>query len=251
MSADWTKRAILITGGNSGIGQAAARALLERGAKVVVAGRDPATSQETVRGFSNGFVLSADIADADAAQALVKQAQERIGVLDGLVTSAAVSPKVKLAAETSEQWDNAFNVNVRSVFLIARAFLAQAPHGAAVVTLSSTAGVGHIGGLSAGYHASKAAVISLTRYLALEAASQGVRVNSVAPGLTRTPMTQFVRDLVGEQTFSNALPFGRILEPHETAAEILHLLSPESSSVTGTVIPADGGVLAIAQGRLL
>jgi len=241
---------VLVTGGASGIGAGTVQYLAGLGVMVSVIDRvgwDDAPwwneLDETVRGH---WI----IADATQRESYA-EALERIGTqsLNGLVTSAGISLKETLFESSEESWGLTWDVNVMGTAIAVKhvaSHMLEAGIRGSIVTMASTVSYGAISGLGAHYHASKGAIIALTRALASELGPHGIRVNAVAPGLVKTPLTQFMRDTVGEDTLTQRVPLRDIASPHDVAQAVAFLLSTDSSMVTGQVVPVDGGQLMVA-----
>ena len=245
---------VAITGGASGIGRATAHRFANLGARVVLldVNADALATVERSLPGSGHFSLSCDVsAPAEVREAFARIA-ERFGSLDALINNAGINPSVPSTAEIDEAlYDRIMDVNVKGVFFCAQAaieLLAASQHGA-MVNLGSVSGMVGWGGTSV-YSASKGAVIALTRFLAVEYATRGVRVNAVCPGSIRTPMVEQNLALLPDpaQAWEQAAalhPIGRVGTPEEVADAILYLASPQSSFVTGTCLVIDGGLTAV------
>lgn len=239
---------IVITGGASGIGEAVALRLVRGGNRVTVLDRtapDECSWWEGMDPESRGSWQVVDIADVKA----VNHAVDTIEIpIDGLVTCAGVATRETGLEATAEQFDHTMSVNLGGTFnavqAVARQLVANGRPGS-IVTVASTAGLGYVSGLGAAYHASKAAVVGLTWSFAGDLARHGIRVNSVAPGVVRTPMTAGQRDAQGEQHLADRAPAGRLAEADELAGAICWLLSPAAVLTTGHIMPVDGGQFAV------
>jgi NAD(P)-dependent dehydrogenase (short-subunit alcohol dehydrogenase family) len=230
----------LVTGGTSGIGREVAKQLAALGAEVVVSGRDPVRGAETVAELEaaggNGRFIAADLADFGA---IGRLAQE-VGELDILVNNAGIFDFAPTPDESRENFEAMFDVNVRAPYFLTAALAPKMAGrgGGAIVNVSTMVAARGAAGMAA-YGASKAALESLTHSWAAEYGPQGVRVNAVALGPTRTPVTAGLGPML--DTLAAAAPLGRPAEPSEIAAAILYLAGDASSFITGAVVPVDGG----------
>ncbi|MEV0247231.1 SDR family oxidoreductase [Nocardia sp. NPDC050712] len=240
-STEDRRRVAIVTGAASGIGRATAELFAERGHGVVAVDIDGSG----LAGLGNGVeILAGDVSEAPVNEAAVRLALERFGRVDTVVLNAGIGGTPPLesldAIDTAER---IFGVNVRGPLHGLRAALPalRVTRGSAVFT-SSVAGLRGDPGNWA-YNASKAALINLVRAFALDYASQGIRVNALAPGLTRTGITAAVRRDAGLLAeLERRVPLGRIAEPREQAEAIWFLASPAAGYITGTTLVVDGGL---------
>jgi NAD(P)-dependent dehydrogenase (short-subunit alcohol dehydrogenase family) len=231
---------VVVTGAASGIGAACVAGALERGASVVAVDRSEQEAAERVT------PVAADVTDPAQVDAMADAVRGAHGRCDVLVTSAGIAPVGSAGECTVEDWDAAFAVNARGTWLCCRALLPLlAEGGGSIVTIASGAGLRPHGDLAA-YSASKAAVIALTRSMALAYGPAGVRVNCVCPGIVDTPLNEtVVADRGGGAQALQALAantaLGRVGRPEEIAAAVLFLAGREATLVTGATLVADAG----------
>lgn len=243
-------RIALITGGNRGLGLATARLFAEEGAKVLLLARDQARGESEARTIPDAHFIQGDVTRAVECQRAVKESLRLHGALDILVNCAGIIYRNRTVEQTSEEeWQATFDVNVRGTFLMCKyAMPALRERKGCIVNLSSYVGLVGFRGASA-YAASKAAIINLTRSMALDHAKEGVRVNAVCPGSVETEMIHAAWQEFGDvedarQLWSDKHPMGRIAQPKEVAQAILFLASEDASFITGTALVVDGGITA-------
>ncbi|MBB4662835.1 SDR family NAD(P)-dependent oxidoreductase [Conexibacter arvalis] len=256
-------RVALVVGGSLGIGLAAAERLAAEGARVVLGGHDAASVEaavETVAAAAPGGSgavagVAGDVRDDGFAEALLAAARERFGGLDVFVYSAGVQRYGTLEATDRETWEEVFDVNVGGIHRVGRLALPALRErgGGAVVLVSSVQATASQQGVAA-YAASKGAISTLTRAMALDHAAEGIRVNAVAPGSVDTPMLRWAADLFKGGETADAMvaqwgsthPLGRVATTAEVAAAIAYLASDDAAFVTGAELRVDGGLLAKA-----
>lgn len=243
-------RVALVTGGNRGIGLAAARLLAEEGAKVMLLARDQAKGESEAGSIPSARFVRGDVTKAQDCQRAVEETVRVFGGLDILVNCAGIIYRNRtVEATTEEEWDATFDVNVKGTFLMCKnAMPALRERKGCIVNLSSYVGLVGFRGASA-YAASKAAIVNLTRSIALDHAREGIRVNAVCPGSVDTEMIHAAWELFGDVEKARRLwaekhPMGRIAQPEEVARAILFLASSEASFITGTALAVDGGLTA-------
>jgi len=243
--ADLSGRVALVTGAASGIGRASALAFASAGASVALVDVDAdglaGTAAAARNAGSRAEVLAADVTDLEAVTAAVGRAVQVFGRLDAAHNNAGVpGPYVPLDEYSEEDFLRVLQVDLAGVWRCMRAEIRQmrGQGSGAIVNTSSMLGAAAMPGNGA-YIAAKHGVHGLTRAAAVELGGTGIRVNAIAPGVTRTGMTSAVSD-----ELLRAVPLGRIAEPEEIAAVAVWLCSPEASYITGSVLVADGGWLA-------
>jgi 3-oxoacyl-[acyl-carrier protein] reductase len=231
-------RSALVTGGSRGIGRAIAVELAAAGASVVVGYHSGREEAEAVAAEIGGRAVQADVADPEAARALVEAA----GDLDVLVNNAGLTRDGLLARMPDDDWRAVIDTNLSSVFHTCRAAVRgmMKRRAGAIVNVSSIVGV-HGNWGQTNYGASKAGIIGFTKSLARELGSRNVRANVVAPGYVTTRLTDALPEEATEAMLRNT-PLGRLGSPEDVAAAVRFLCSDEASFVTGEVLLVDGGL---------
>ena len=242
----------LVTGGGRGIGRATSMAFAREGAKVVVSDIEIDGGKETVRMIKErggeALFVKADVSKAADVERMVHQTIEAYQSLHCACNNAgtgATKPGVQGTIScTEEEWDRTMDVNLKGVWLCMKHEIPQMLNngGGAIVNISSFAGLtaSKLGVVA--YSASKHGVIGLTKTSAVEFAKQGIRINAVCPGPTRTPMLEkYILDPEAEARIASNNPMNRIASPAEIAGAVVWLCSDAASFVTGVAMPVDGG----------
>ncbi len=234
----------LVTGGTSGIGRAVAERLADEGAGVIITGRDQARGREVVEAIRAAGGDARFIAADLASFADVKRLTETASDVDVLVNNAGVFPGGPTEQTTEAEFDTTFDVNVKAPYFLTASIAPgmAARGGGAIINISTMAATIGISGLAA-YGASKAAIESLTKAWTAEYAAQGVRINTVAPGPTRTPASAAMGEAF--DVLAASTPAGHAATPDEIAATVSFLASDDASFVYGAILHADGGRIAV------
>jgi NAD(P)-dependent dehydrogenase (short-subunit alcohol dehydrogenase family) len=244
----------IITGGASGIGQATARLFVEQGARVVIADIDTDGGRRLsadlhVAGGESLFV-ECDVTSSGDCAKTVQAALEHFGSLDILFNNAGIIQRKDILETSEDEWDQVMAVNTKSVFLMSRAAIPVmvAAGGGVIINMGSGWGLKG-GGKALSYCASKAAVVNMTRAMAIDHGPQNIRVNCICPGDTDTPMlqgeaAQLSRGIEEFMLEAADRPLGRYGKPGEIAQAVLFLASEASSYVTGAALVVDGGGIA-------
>lgn len=255
MKYDFGQKVILITGGTSGIGLAAARIFLASGAKAVLVGRSASKGEQALSKLKDyqGSVhfLAGDVSSISDCKNIIDETIALCGKLDIVVNSAGIYLEKAITETSAEEYEKVMDVNVKGSYFIAKyaiPFLKKSGAGSAIVNVSSDAGLnGNI--LCTAYCAAKGAVTTLTKALALELAPYNIRVNCVCPGDIATPMLdkQLAETTDPAETLkemASIYPLGRIGSADEAAQVICFLASDAASFVTGAAWTVDGGLTA-------
>ena len=243
---DLTGKCALITGASGGIGGAIAHALHGAGATVALSGTrvEPLEALAAELG-SRAHVLPCNLSDADAVEALPKQAIEAMGAVDILVNNAGITRDQIFMRMSDDEWQSVLDVNLTSTMRLCRGVMRpmMKARWGRIINISSIVGsTGNPG--QANYAASKAGMVGMTKSIAYEVASRGITANAVAPGFIATAMTDKLTD--DQKAAINAkIPAARMGAPEEIAAAVLYLASPEAGYVTGTTLHVNGGMAMI------
>jgi 2-dehydro-3-deoxy-D-gluconate 5-dehydrogenase len=249
VSFDLTGKTAIVTGANTGLGQAIAVALAEAGAKVALVGRSSMAETEARIGAAGGqsLSISADLSTLEPIERILDETTSRAGSADILVNNAGIIRRADTLDFTEADWDAVMDVNLKSVFFLSQAFarrLVAAGRPGKIINIASL--LSFQGGIRIpSYTASKSGLAGLTRLLACEWAARGINVNAIAPGYFATNNTEALRDDPDRNAAILArIPAGHWGKPEEIGGAAVFLASPSSDYVHGTVLPVDGGWLA-------
>ena len=248
---DFKDKVVLVTGGATGIGRAAALAFARRGARVVMAGRRESEGEKAVAALAEigaaGHFIAVDVTRPDELSSLHRTIVAQHGRLDVAFNNAGYQePRAPLVEQDPALYDRVFDTNVRAVYLSLqhqiRIMVEQG--GGAIVVNTSVSGLRNPNPGLALYSASKAALVSLTRSAAMEYAEKGVRINAVAPGRVVTDM-MLASKIMDMSAVAAGLPIRRMGRPEEVAEAVVWLASASASFVVGHVLCTDGGFMAL------
>jgi 2-keto-3-deoxy-L-fuconate dehydrogenase len=244
------KQVVLVTGAGSGIGRATAQEFSERGWRVVASDLDLAAAEATADSLEDGLAVKLDVTDQASVQEGVTEALEWGQAIDALINNAGIISPYSLIDTPPDLWERTFDINVHGIYRCCRTVipLMLERNSGVIVNVASAAGLVGIPNRAA-YCASKGAVVTLTKSLAVDHVRQGIRVNCVCPGTANTPWVQGLieRSDDPEATRANLVarqPIGRLAEPQEIAKAIAYLASADAAYVTGSALVIDGGILA-------
>jgi len=240
-------KTVIVTGAASGIGRGVAERFSNEEANVVLCDIDEKKLQSVVGRLPEERTLGrrCDVSNFDEVRALVAAAVKRFGALDIMVNNAGIASEGTAVDVRLEEWQATIDTNLTGVFHGCRAALPELlKRGGCIVNTASVSGLGADWAMSA-YNAAKGGVVNLTRSIALDFGSRGVRANAVCPSLTRTGMTEdMVKNPKLVARFMERMPIGRVAEPADIAGVVAFLASDDARFVNGVNLPVDGGVMA-------
>jgi NAD(P)-dependent dehydrogenase (short-subunit alcohol dehydrogenase family) len=256
---DLTNQVALVTGAGQGIGKAAAEALAEAGANVVIADIDSAkataAAEAIMAGQRRATAIQADVGDLREIDRMVQEALAAFGQIDILVNNAGVTRRADIMELTEADWDRIHRVNAKGVFFclqrVAREMIPR--RSGRIVNIASIAGKGYAGASNVAYAASKGAVIGMTKLAALQLGKHNINVNAVCPGVTRTALSDANLAVAAQQQGisleemerrrADVIPLKRANDPEDIAAMVVFLASPGARNITGQSFNVDGGLI--------
>jgi NAD(P)-dependent dehydrogenase (short-subunit alcohol dehydrogenase family) len=251
MSSRLQGRVVIVTGAGTGIGRACALAMAREGARLALVGRRQEKLEDLAKEIgSSARVIAADVSKKADIENLIARTVAEFGGINVLLNNAGVLHVGNVEQITEEQWDQTFNINVRGLWLLSRAVL---PHmrkagGGAIINVASVLGINGARN-RASYAPSKGAVVLLTKCMAIDHGHENIRVNAICPSFVETDLTAAVLSTAPDPQAVRrervaVHPLGRLGKPEDIAGLAVYLASDESSWVTGSVFPVDGGYLA-------
>jgi NAD(P)-dependent dehydrogenase (short-subunit alcohol dehydrogenase family) len=242
---DLSGKVCVITGSTSGMGKAAAILFSKEGAKVVITGRHEDEGLNVVKECPNSIFIKLDVSVEDSVKAMIAEVIKKYGRLDVLYNNAGVEEMIPITKVTNEFVDKILGINLKGILLCCAHAIPYMKKGSSIINTASIGGLIGYSNLSV-YCASKGGVIALTRSLALELASKGIRVNCICPGPIFTPMVSNQLKIlpakwIADNEVKKQVPMGRFGTAEEVANLALFLASNKSSFMTGSIIPIDGG----------
>jgi len=240
--------AVIVTGGASGIGLGCVERLLAEGWRVVVADRNEAAMQKNFAGIDERELMTAevDVTDEAAVEELVARVEAGFAPIAGVVNSAGIGRDVPFLDSTAALFREIYEINVIGTFLVAQAAVKRMKtrRSGSIVNMTSVSGLAGNVGRSA-YGASKGALVTLTKVMAVELAEFDIRVNAIAPGPVETPLVAQMHTAEARAKWNRTVPMNRYGTPDEIAGAVAFLLDPDFSSyLTGQTIAVDGGFMA-------
>ena len=239
----------IITGSTSGMGESAAYLFAKNGAKVIVTGRREKEGKRVAdkikKSGGQAIYIQLDVSNEDNVKAMIQETVKKYGKIDILYNNAGIEAQGLITSASEEEINKVFNINIKGVMYCAKHALPYMKKGSSIINTASIAGLIGFPNLTI-YGATKGAVVSITRDLALDYAKNNIRVNCICPGIIWTDMVKkYLESAPDKEAVKKQLtlgtPLGRLGEPEEVAELALFLASDKSSFITGAIIPIDGG----------
>ena len=234
---------IIVTGASGGIGNSIVKKLNQAGANILASGTRIEKLEELKKNFENIKILKFDISQSDKIAEFIENATNELGgSLDGLVNNAGITQDNLAIRMSLEEWQKVININLTSTFLMCKFAIKKMLKNKSGKIVNITSVVGHTGNLGqANYTASKAAIVAMSKSLAIEYAKKNININSISPGFIKTAMTDNIDEKFREVIVSK-IPSARLGEPDDIANAVLFLSSDQSDYINGETIHVNGGM---------
>ena len=234
---------IIVTGASGGIGNSIVKKLNQAGANILASGTRIEKLEELKKNFENIKILKFDISQSDKIAEFIENATNELGgSLDGLVNNAGITQDNLAIRMSLEEWQKVININLTSTFLMSKFAIKKMLKNKSGKIVNITSVVGHTGNLGqANYTASKAAIVAMSKSLAIEYAKKNININCISPGFIKTAMTDKIDEKFREVIISK-IPSARLGEPDDIANAVLFLSSDQSDYINGETIHVNGGM---------
>ena len=237
------KKNIIVTGASGGIGNAIIKRLSEAGANILASGTRIEKLEELKKNFKDIKILKFDISQTDKIEKFIENATSELGgSLDCIINNAGITQDNLAIRMSLDEWQKVININLTSTFLMSKFAIKKMLKNKSGKIVNITSVVGHTGNLGqANYTASKAAIVAMSKSLAIEYAKKNININCISPGFIKTAMTDKIDDKFKEAIISK-IPSARLGEPHDIANAVLFLSSDQSNYINGETLHVNGGM---------
>jgi len=241
--SDLEKKNIIVTGASGGIGNAIIKKLSEAGANILASGTRIEKLEDLKKKFKGLKILKFDISQSDKIEEFIENATSELGgSLDGIVNNAGITQDNLAIRMSLDEWQKVININLTSTFLMSKFAIKKMLKNKSGKIVNITSVVGHTGNLGqANYTASKAAIVAMSKSLAIEYAKKNININCISPGFIKTAMTDKIDDKFKEVIISK-IPSARLGEPEDIANAVLFLSSEQSDYINGETLHVNGGM---------
>jgi 3-oxoacyl-[acyl-carrier protein] reductase len=241
--SDLKKKNIVVTGASGGIGNAIIKKLSEAGANILASGTRIEKLEDLKKNFEGLKILKFDISQSDKIEEFIENATSELGgSLDGIVNNAGITQDNLAIRMSLDEWQKVININLTSTFLMSKFAIKKMLKNKSGKIVNITSVVGHTGNLGqANYTASKAAIVAMSKSLAIEYAKKNININCISPGFIKTAMTDKIDDKFKEVIISK-IPSARLGEPDDIANAVLFLSSEQSDYINGETLHVNGGM---------